>query len=304
MLRIRRGYMTKRIFISLISLTFLLVISGCNVVPNRETDSRTAYDEWRESQEARDFTGNRRIDEDDYEIYLRITDFDYWLNSDGAMDYNEDRRINQADHEIFILLYDFDAWLVSDKASDLNGDGRIDLLDHTIYKTQTDFEFWLNSSNAIDLNGDRRIDRLDFEIYQSFLDVAGSYRLTNFQYRGQRQDFILVNRREYLFLDIGLWLTQLTFDVDFSGHVTVTISQELEQELQSVAPLLLDFVSNATVSRISRLITVLDTFVVVGNNQIDYTFYFEASSQGLVTTFIIDYLGRPTELSFEMIRND
>lgn len=294
--------MKNKVFMIFISLGLFMIVSGC--VADSEIEEKTPYEVWRESQEARDFTGNRRIDETDYEVYLRITDFNYWLNSDGAMDYNEDRRINQADYELFILLNDFDAWLISDEAMDLNYDGRIDGLDHAIFKTQTDFEFWLNSSDAIDLNNDGRVDRLDFEIYQSFSDLAGSYYLTNYQYRGQREDHILVNNQKYLFVDIGLWLEQITFDVDYVGNVTVTISQELEQGLKSVAPLLLDFVSNATVSRISRLVNVLDTFVVVDNNQIDYTFYFETSSQGFVTTFIIDYLGRPTELTFEMVRND
>jgi len=220
------------------------------------------------------------------------------------MDYNEDRRINEADHDIFVILYDLDAWLDSDQAVDLNFDGRIDGLDHTVFKTQTDFEFWLNSSNAIDLNEDRRIDRLDFEIYQDLQDVAGSYQLANYQYQGQPLDFILVNERQYLFSNLGEWLTQMTFEIDFNGNVTVTISPELEAELQFVAPLLFDFVANATVTRISRLVTVLDTFVIVNNNQIEYTFYFESSEQGFETTFIIDYLGRPTEMSFEMIRND
>jgi len=220
------------------------------------------------------------------------------------MDYNEDRRINQADHEIFILLYDYEAWLDSDEAFDWNNDGRIDALDHVIYRNQTDFEFWLNSSNAIDLNRDGRIDRVDFELYRDFENLAGSYQLANYQYGGDQLDFILVSNRQYLLNDLGDWLTQMTFDVDFGGNVTVTISSELERQLESVAPLLLDFVSNANVSRTSRLVTVLDTFVIVDNNRIDYTFYFESSGQGLITTFIIDYLGRPTELSFEMIRID
>lgn len=296
--------MTKRIFMAIIGLSLLGLSSGCSAIPGREEESNTEYLAWRESQEAIDFNGDRRIDEEDYEIYLRITDFDYWLNSDGAVDYNEDRRINRADHDIFVLLYDLDAWLLSDEASDLNADGRINASDHTIYRTQTDFEFWLNSSNAIDLNEDRRIDRLDFEIYQDFQDVTGSYQVRNYQYRGQRLDFFRVNSRDYLLNEVGDWLTQITFDVDINGNVTVTISPELERELQSVAPLLLEFVSNANVRRISSLVMVLDTYVVVNNYQIDYTFYFESSEQGFVTTFIIDYLGRPTELSFVIVRND
>lgn len=298
--------MKKKLVMLTLTLFVTLSALGCENIENQnvEESTKTAYDLWRESLEARDYTGNRRIDEADYEIYLRITDFDYWLNSDGAMDYNGDRRINRADHDIFILLYDFEAWLESDEAEDLNDDGRVDALDHTIFRTQNDFEFWLNSSKAMDLNDDGRIDILDFEIYQNFLDVAGSYRLTNYQYIGQRFDYFLVNNTEYILGDLGNWLTQLTFNVDFNGSVTVTISEELERELRFTAPLLLEFVSNASINRISRFIIVLDTFVTVSNNKIDYTFYFESSEQGFKTSLMIDFPSRQGEMSFEIIRVD
>ena len=80
-------YKKLAMFIFVIGLSVLLL--GCNSLGIGDVEELTDYQIWRNSDEAEDLNGDRKIDELDYEIYLNppVSDYETWRNSDEAEDF-------------------------------------------------------------------------------------------------------------------------------------------------------------------------------------------------------------------------
>ena len=165
----------------ILSVTF---IASCDFTPQGTTVSLSAYETWRNSENALDMNGDRKINEEDYTLYLdsllvtteistdiSITTqspYEIWKNSDTALDYNDDRRIDEEDYQVYLMLNDYDIWRDSEAAIDLNDDRRINEEDYELYKLHSNYNYWSASVKAEDLNGDGVIDEIDFEIFDNY----------------------------------------------------------------------------------------------------------------------------------------
>lgn len=146
----------------------ILASSGSTAATVADSD---AYSEWLNSDEATDFNGDRKINEDDYNIWVA---YSAWFNSDSAADVNGDDKINIADYNIYV---GYTAWKKTSDAIDMTGDAKIDIDD---YQEWLLYETWKSSSSALDLDGDKDVDDYDYVIYKAFLswkdgENAGDY---------------------------------------------------------------------------------------------------------------------------------
>lgn len=182
-------YKKMLIFICLFSLGF--IVMGCDFMNNNDTSSTSTlsdYEQWRNSNDALDLNGDRKIDETDYQLYMSSltttivstdvssttantttkSDYELWKSSEDAMDLNGDRKIDLLDYEIYQLFNNYTYWKDSDQALDMNSDRKIDETDYEMYKLYNNYDYWKLSSQAEDLNGDSIINEIDHEIYNFF----------------------------------------------------------------------------------------------------------------------------------------
>lgn len=119
-------------------------------------DDVISFEEWVISDGAFDYNGDRKINQEDYDIAMAYLS---WKKSDNSFDYNGDRVI---DYEDYKLLTDFNVWKESELVEDFNGDGQI---------TYDDYEYVLGFSsweNKVDYNQDETIDLKDYVILKRF----------------------------------------------------------------------------------------------------------------------------------------
>ncbi len=113
---------------------------------------------WDNDTFERSFTANSLLDEpvsNDLTVYAKwvspLNDYETWKNSDEAEDLNGDRKIDEADFEIYSnpSLSDYELWKNSIKASDYNNDGVIDDLDYTLFLEINEFYGTYSISNYV-----------------------------------------------------------------------------------------------------------------------------------------------------------
>ena len=155
--------MLKRTFVVLFFLVLTFSLLGCEEMGSSD------YLLWRNSSNAEDLNGDRKIDEADYELYLNSEEVDYetWRASEDAYDYNEDAKIDETDYQLYLLDQDYQAWFNSDDAEDLNGDRKIDELDYAIFLEGplSEFDIWADSEDALDMDDDGDIDETDYDLF-------------------------------------------------------------------------------------------------------------------------------------------
>jgi hypothetical protein len=191
--------MLKKLMIYFVLVFVSMLLVSCDALDRTATTiSSSNYEIWRNSNEARDFNGDRIIDMQDYAIFLAGTStnitttasentgstnsttivtlsaYEIWKRSDTAQDYNGDRKINELDYEIYQVENYYDYWRESEYAEDLNGDRKINEIDHEIYRLYNNYNYWRESEYAEDLNGDTLINSSDHRIYKDYLTWIGS----------------------------------------------------------------------------------------------------------------------------------
>lgn len=183
--------MLRKIVVSILVFSFTLLLLGCDfnlqsttsVLSNTSTQS--AYEIWKNSDEAEDLNGDRKINEDDYTLFITppLSAYEVWKNSENAQDLNDDSVIDELDYAIYLdpPLTAYEKWKNSDEAVDLDGDRKINESDYTIYLIMNDYTYWKNSQEALDMNNDRKIDESDFESYKlhNFFDYWNSSEISD-----------------------------------------------------------------------------------------------------------------------------
>lgn len=147
------------------------------------------YETWRGSDLAEDFNGDRRITEEDYDIYKGYKE---WKNSDKAYDYNGDKRINYDDYLFAVdpVNADLVTWLNSEKAYDYDGNSVIDETDFTHYNCKylignfkvANFNLQQNDiqgkNRSIFLNENYSLNNLAQDIADFDFEIAKDLKLT------------------------------------------------------------------------------------------------------------------------------
>jgi len=289
--------MVKKLVLGVLMMALSIIILGCenmslsdltNISDNLSTQPSTtesAFELWRNSDEALDINGDRKIDEADYGLYLLESDYAYWKDSDEALDLNGDRKIDEDDHIIFRLYNNYVYWFNSDQAEDLNDDRTIDETDHEIY---VHYDAWLKTSEGLDLNDDESIDVKDYEIYVEYQEYIGEYEITNYNYDGS-ENYALEDEDYIFFTDLDTYLYQITIEVNNRGQVIVHIPETVQDVLGSITDIIMVASNRMTISRISPLITVIDTQVTVNEVLVNFTLYLEETDNGFTTTYVMGF---------------
>lgn len=254
------------------------------------------YETWKNSAEALDLNGDRRINETDFQMYQLLNNFDYWRNSEEALDLNNDAKINDVDYEIFRLRYNYIYWKNSGQAEDLNDDGVINLTDHDIYNN---YDLWLKSEVAIDFNDDTAIDVDDYELYLEFAEFIGEYNIVNYTYEGP-SNYDLVNGA--LFVDLGQYLAQISISVNDYGLLIVNIPVNIRQAFGDGYPVILEGTNNMTFTRISPFIVGIDTRVTVNDLEVNFTLYLSEIEGGYSASYEMSFYEDKPVISFDIIK--
>jgi hypothetical protein len=247
------------------------------------------FEIWKDSDEAEDLNGDRKIDEDDYNIYLQpdLSDYEIWKDSDEAEDLNDDTTIDEDDYDLYLesLLSDYERWKDSDDAEDLNGDRKIDEDDYALFLEPqlSDYEIWKDSNDAEDLNGDRKIDEDDYDIFLMNSEFIGEYYITNYNYEGY--DFYLGDKDTYL-KDLGDYLNDIAFSIDKNGDVLANLSASTILAFGDDFEDALEGLNNMSISRLSPYLVVLDTYITINNVDVDVTLYLTEIENGFSTSYI------------------
>jgi hypothetical protein len=280
-----------------IVIAFVILISiflfSCDFSPQTtaETTTQSDYEIWKNSDEAEDLNGDRKINVDDYDLYLNppqtttatatvteITtqsDYEIWKNSDEAEDLNADRKINEDDYDLYLN------------------------------PPQSNYEIWKNSDEAENLNNDNEINEADYSIYLEFSEFAGDYNVTNYSYIGsslsiQTNDLNSVNSIELE--DLGQYLNQMVFSIDNDGDVYASIPSTVIASLGVSFAIVIDGLNNMSLARISPYLVALDTNVTIDDIIVHITLYLTETESGFSTTYVINYDENISTVTFNLVK--
>ena len=288
--------MIKRSFILVVFIFFVFVFVGCEQVGSND------YLIWRNSEDAEDLNGDRKIDEADYEIYLNSEDvsYDEWRTSEDAYDYNEDRKIDELDYELYLKELDFNDWLDSDDAEDLNEDRKIDMADYELFLSglQTDYELWAESDDAADLNEDGTIDEADYALFLEDSEFAGTYTITNYTFSGSN---FYIGEDMYL-KDFGTHFEQITFVVDADGAISANIPATVIATMGDDFTYVIEGLNHMTLNRISQFVVGLDTYITIDGVEFNATLYLTENENGFSTSYIINFNEKTATVTFDLVK--
>jgi len=304
--------MNKKILLTGFMVMLSMVIMGCenmnisgiddisdNLI-SAITTTELGLDAWRNSDDALDMNGDRKIDALDYQLYLLENNYGYWKDSEEALDMNGDRKIDETDHILFLLYNNYLYWFDSDQAEDLNDDQIIDETDHEIFVY---YDTWFNSSDALDLNEDGDVDVEDYEIFLQYQEYIGEYQITNYVYEGSEY-YALEEDGFIFFTDLDTYLYQITIEVTSIGEVIVNIPDGVQETLGSITEIIMVATNQMTISRISPLLTVIDTEVTVNDVLVNFTLYLEETDNGFTTSYVMGFYGDNPTIAFDIVKVD
>ena len=197
--------MIKRIFTAVV-LCAICILSAVNFAAcDKETGNIDEnYAAWKDSDLAEDYNGDRRITEEDYEIYKGYKE---WKNSEKAYDYNGDKKITVED----FIVYNYKDVIGKFKVVNFTYDG-----DGTIYLNDT--------YNLTDLAQD--IGGFDFEVSND-LTLSCVYGYTVKQKLGEDENAVLSAINSCIFAKLSDIVTTATFiikNLTFTVYLTKTES--------------------------------------------------------------------------------
>ena len=202
---IKGCYMWKRLlFVIVLSLFCGLCSAFFIACDNGVLDIDGAYETWRDSDLAEDYNGDRRITEEDYEIYKGYKE---WKNSDKAYDFNSDKKIN------------FDDYLFYYKHKNLIGKFRV----INFNCQQSGGRIYLNENYFLeDLAQD--IESFDFEV-SNYLQLTCIYGDSVKQKLGEDENAVLSAIKSCVFDKLSETVTTATFTLQglsFTVYLTKT----------------------------------------------------------------------------------
>jgi hypothetical protein len=259
------------------------------------------YELWKNSDDAEDLNGDRKINEEDYEIYLEQGSFVTWKDSDDAEDLNDDQKIDEVDYAIYLVNLAYEAWRDSDDAEDLNGDRKIDKLDYELFLNpeESDYDIWKDSDDASDFNSDGSINEADYVIFLQFSEFLGEYTVANYTYDGSVHTY--VGNKLYLH-ELGDYLAEITFTIDSSGEIHADIPSSVIASFEDDFAIVLQGLSNINIHRLSPLLVGLDTSVTIDGVVVNITLYMTQIENGFRTSYIMNHNDENGLISFDLIK--
>lgn len=240
-----------------------LTFAACD---DGDLPSEGAYETWKSSDSAEDMNGDRRITEEDYDIYKEYKE---WKNSDNAYDYNGDKRINYDDYSFF-----------KDPSN-------------------VDFMTWLNSDLAYDYNNDRFVDKLDFLVYINYKHLVGKFKVVNFNL--QQNDTQGINRQ--IFLNQNYCLTDLAQDIgDFDFEVstglklTCIYGETVKQKLGDDEIAVQDAINSCEFEKLSDYVTTV-SFTI---QELPFTVYLTKTDGGFSSSVSVTVDGITANITFDI----
>ncbi len=289
--------MIKKILVTAFAFLVSLLLVACDHLATNPND----FTNWLDSNDATDLNNDDVIDETDYSLFLLLNDYTLWLNSDDAADFNDDRVINEDDYVLYRLQNSYTYWLSSSEAADLNNDDIIDEDDYDLYlyPTISDYSMWRDTLDAMDLNDDQVVDEDDYAIYLTYLEFAGDYEITNFSYTGLANDYI----GDYIFLvDFEDYLSDITITVDHAGQVSTTLSNALIDKLDYTYSIILEALSNMTITKLSASLVAIDTATTIDSLTVNFSLYLTPIEGGFSTSYTISAYETNPVMTFNLMK--
>jgi len=235
----------------------------------------------------------------------QLGDFEIWKNSDLAEDLNGDRKINEDDYAIYLdsIIMDYETWKDSDVAEDLNGDRKINEEDYEIYlnPVASEYEVWKDSDAALDMNGDRKIDEEDYALFLVVGEFVGTYHIVNYQFVGTSTVILKTNLK---LQDMATVLEGITLEVNEAGEISANISSETIAAFGDQFAVIIEGFNQMTLERISQFIIAIDTTVTIDNVVVNVTLYLTEIDNGYRTSYQITSNNIDSIISFDIIRDE
>ena len=275
------------VFLAIISALCVIGFSACG----QETgDVDENYATWKDSDLAEDYNGDRRITEEDYEIYKG---YKVWKNSDKAYDYNGDKKINFDDY-IFLKdpeTADFATWIVSDSAYDYDGDRRITEEDYEIYKCYNE---WKNSDKAYDYNGDKKINFDDYLYEYNYKCLIGKFKVVNFN--GTSNGTIYLNRN-YNLNNLAHDIGDFDFEVSTGLKLTCTYGETVKQKLGNEEVAVQDAINSCEFEKLSDYV-ITASFTI---QRLPFTVYLTKTESGFSSSVRVTVYGITANITFDIV---
>lgn len=180
-------------------------------------------------------------------------DYATWLNSDLAEDYDGDRRITEEDYEIYKKYI---AWKNSEKAYDYNGDKKINYDDYKLSQDPEIVEFatWLDSDKACDYDANGVIDEKDYAYYVNYKGFIGNFKVVNFNYQTSRDRAIYLNDN-YELNDLAQDIEEFSFRISNDLKLTCSYGNSVKQKLGADESAVLSAISSCAFDKLSDSLT-------------------------------------------------
>lgn len=261
-------------------------------IDEKDFDLYKGYNVWREDpKNAKDYNGDRKINEDDYLFYVRLKE---WEKSDESEDFNDDDEIDEEDYQIYL---EYSKWLESDDAEDLNSDRKINYKDYLIFKNPESNEYlnWKETSDAKDYNKDGKVDRKDYVIFNYF----GSYQIRNYTYSGTA---IYLEKADINLKTIGYdLLNNITFKYDKNGLKIIAndvvknrLGSSYEETMEELSHLKLNISTDTTFN-----ISLSSTFNTI---DFDLIMYFTKGDNGYHTNYHFAVEDCLADIEFDLVK--
>jgi hypothetical protein len=235
----------------------------------------------------------------------QLGDFEIWKNSDLAEDLNDDRKINEDDYAIYLdsIIMDYETWKDSEVAEDLNGDRKINEEDYAIYlnPVASEYEVWKDSDAALDMNGDRKIDEDDYALFLAVEEFVGTYHIVNYQFVGTAT---VILETDLKLQDMATVLEGITLEVNEAGEISANISSETIAAFGNQFAVIVEGLNQMTLERISQFIIAIDTTVTIDNVIVNVTLYLTEIENGYRTSYQITSNNIDSIISFDIIRDE
>lgn len=164
---------------------------------------------------------------------------------------------------------------------------------------KSEFELWVESKASKDINGDKKIDEEDYELYLLGDFDPGTYRIINYTYEGN--PFYIGDN--LLLKKFGTYLEQIVFTVDQEGVVTAEISEEAITAMGEEYDYVIEGLNHITLTRISKLLIALDTYVTIDLVKFNVTLYLNENENGYSTEYTINYDEKTATMTFDLIKD-
>lgn len=224
-------------------------------------------------------------------------EFELWADSSEAADFNGDRRITEEDYNIYL---DYKNWKVSVYAFDYDGDRKINYDDY-LFATNPDnidLETWLNSDDAYDYNADGFVDKYDFSTFINWSDlIIGEFKIINFNYQITPVGYsiYLINSR-YQLQDLANDIEAFSFEISKDLKLSCVYDDTIKAKLGADEILVQNAINSCVFEKLSDILTTA-TFNI---QDLYFTVYLTKTENGFSSSISCTIDGISAQISFDI----